>query len=117
MVLRRLRGREAGNCQKETQAEKEGKKAQAVQGEGLQEAEEVHVAAAVGIQAQVLYTRATNVGWPCSDRGHHWFCWVLFRAVRGRPGSQGTPMMVLRANGIYNIIKCAIRAIRVLYIL
>jgi len=87
VVLRRLRGREAGERQKETQAEKEGQKAQAVQGEGLQETEEVHVAAAVSVQAQVLYARATDVGWTGADRCHHWFCWVLFRTVRGQSRS------------------------------
>lgn len=103
MILRRrLRGREAGDREKETQAEKEGQKAQAVQGEGLQETEEVHVAVAVGLQAQVLHACAADVGWTGADRCHHWLCWVLFRAIRRRSGSQGTPLMVLRVNGIYD---------------
>jgi len=49
VVFHRLRGREAGDRQKETQAEKERQKAQAVQGEGLQEIKEVHVATTVGV--------------------------------------------------------------------
>lgn len=88
----RLRGREAGDRQEETETEKEGQKEQAVQGEGLPEAEEVHVAAAVGVQAQVLHARAADAGRTGADRGHDRFRRFLFRAVRRRPGPQGTPL-------------------------
>lgn len=98
---RRLRGREAGDHQEETEAEKkEGQKAQAVQGEGLQKAEEVHVAAAAGLQAQVFHTCAADVGRIGVDRGHHRFRRFLFRVVRCRSGSQGAPLIKM-INGEY----------------
>lgn len=89
---RRLRGREAGHRQEETETEKkEGQKEQTVQGEGLQEAEKVHVAATVGVQAQVLHARAAHAGRTGADRGHDRLRRLLFRAVRRRSGPQGTP--------------------------
>lgn len=98
-VCCRLRGRETlDREEEEAQAKKEeGQEAQAVQGKGLQKAEEVHAAAAVGVQAQVLHSRAVDVGRASADRGHDRFRRFLLCAVRRRPGSQGTPLMEKQA--------------------
>lgn len=55
------------------------------EGEGLQEAEEIHAAAAARLQAQVLHADSAAAGGIGADSRYHGVCGVLLRPLRRRP--------------------------------